>query len=126
MSALVSYDPHRATWTVQRRMAILCEHHRFIIPKGFETDLSSIPRWLWWLIAPFELSVEAPLVHDWLYRHGGKPYHNRSPYAKRRQYTRADADRFLYTIAAHEGVWWWRRWLAYNAVRLFGARAWIA
>jgi len=43
------------------------------VPKGFLFDLSSVPRALWWLIAPFDLSVVAPLIHDFLYRYGGKP-----------------------------------------------------
>jgi hypothetical protein len=38
------------------------------IPAGFVFDLASVPRVLWWLIAPFELSIVAPLIHDWLYR----------------------------------------------------------
>ena len=41
------------------------------VPAGFMFDLSSVPRALWWLIAPFELSIVAPLLHDYLYEHGG-------------------------------------------------------
>ncbi len=36
--------------------------------EGFETDLASIPRWLWW-IAPHDEVAEAAVIHDWLYRH---------------------------------------------------------
>jgi hypothetical protein len=36
--------------------------------EGFETDLASIPRWLWWLF-PHDECAEAAVVHDWLYRH---------------------------------------------------------
>ena len=43
------------------------------VPAGFEFDLSSVPRIFWSLIAPFELSIAAPLLHDFLYRYGGKP-----------------------------------------------------
>jgi len=43
------------------------------VPDQFVFDLSSVPRALWWLIAPVELSVVAPLLHDFLYRYGGNP-----------------------------------------------------
>ena len=36
-------------------------------------DLSSVPRAFWGLIAPFEVSIEAPLEHDFLYQHRGDP-----------------------------------------------------
>jgi hypothetical protein len=41
------------------------------VPAGFRFDLSSVPRVFWSLIAPFELSIVAPLLHDFLYRYGG-------------------------------------------------------
>ena len=34
--------------------------------KGFETDLASIPRWLWW-VASHDECAEAAVIHDWLY-----------------------------------------------------------
>ena len=59
------------------------------VPAGFEFDLSSVPRIFWSLIAPFELSIAAPLLHDFLYRYGGKPpVGSVSP---ARTYTRAEA-----------------------------------
>lgn len=36
--------------------------------KGFETDLASIPRWLWWIV-PHDECAEAAVIHDWIYRH---------------------------------------------------------
>ena len=39
-----------------------------IIPKGFDTDLASIPRWLWVIIAPTRSDFIAPsILHDYLY-----------------------------------------------------------
>src|ERR1044072_80008 len=35
------------------------------------TDLASVPRFLWPMVSSFELSIEAPLFHDLLYRCGG-------------------------------------------------------
>lgn len=87
------------------------------VPAGFEFDLASIPRPLWWLIAPFELSLAAPLVHDYLYRHGGV-------LPDGRRFTRADADRLFLEIMRAERVPYWRRVLAFPAVRLFGWTGW--
>jgi hypothetical protein len=92
------------------------------IPAGFVFDLSSVPRPFWSLIAPFELSIVAPLLHDVLYRHGGNlPAGWVSP---PRAYTRAEVDRMFRRIMEAEEVSPWRRVLAYWAVRVFGRSAW--
>jgi Protein of unknown function (DUF1353) len=91
------------------------------VPAGFEFDLSSVPRPFWSLIAPFELSIVAPLLHDFLYRHGGKPPAGIDP---PRAYSRAEADRLFRHIMEAEAVPTWRRVLAYAAVRAFGRGAW--
>lgn len=39
-------------------------------PKGFVTDLASVPRGLWWVFPPFGRWTEAAIVHDWLYSQG--------------------------------------------------------
>jgi hypothetical protein len=83
------------------------------IHEGFEFDLASIPRALWWLIAPFDLSIVAPLVHDWLYRNGGGG-----------RYTRQGADDVFLRIMVLEGVPGWRRISAWRIVRLFGGGLW--
>ena len=37
------------------------------IPKGFVTDLMSIPSWAWSLFAPFDSALIGDLIHDFLY-----------------------------------------------------------
>ena len=92
------------------------------VPEGFEFDLASIPRLFWWLIAPFELSIAAPLLHDFLYHHEGDlpPGSIEPP----RAYTRLQADRLFRDIMQTEGVPAWRRTLAFLAVRAFGWLGW--
>ncbi|MEX2100839.1 MAG: DUF1353 domain-containing protein [Acidimicrobiia bacterium] len=92
------------------------------IAKGFLFDLSSVPRLLWWLIAPFELSVVAPLIHDFLYRYGGKP--PAGSIEPPHEYTRAEVDGVFRRIMEAENVVGWRRMFGYVAVRLFGFWAW--
>jgi hypothetical protein len=96
--------------------------HVITVPKGFLFDLSSVPRALWWLIAPFDLSVVAPLIHDFLYRYGGKP--PAGSVEPPHTYTRAEVDAVFRRIMEAENVATWRRVLGYAAVRLFGFWAW--
>jgi hypothetical protein len=92
------------------------------VPAGFMFDLASIPRIFWGLIAPFELSVAAPLLHDFLYQHRGDP--PPGTLTPPRTYTRSEADTLFRTVMEQEGVPGWRRVLGYLAVRLFGFLAW--
>lgn len=48
---------------------VLSFHQKWIIrvPKGYETDLASIPRILWPLISPFDEYALGSIVHDYLY-----------------------------------------------------------
>ena len=81
-----------------------------------------MPRVFWGLIAPFALSVVAPLLHDFLYRAGGNP--QSGSIEPPRDYSRADVDRIFREIMKAEGVSGWRAALAYAAVRTFGRSAW--
>jgi hypothetical protein len=92
------------------------------VPAGFEFDLSTVPRVFWPLIAPFELSIVAPLLHDFLYRYGGKP--PTGSVSPPRTYERGEVDRMFREIMEAEGVPAWRRALAYAAVRVFGRDEW--
>lgn len=81
-----------------------------IIPKGFKTDLSSVPRWLWALKPPFGNFLLAALIHDYLYVN--------------RIGTRRTADRemLIWSNVIHDNlVDNFTRWLA---VRLFGRSWW--
>jgi Protein of unknown function (DUF1353) len=109
-------------WRLERDYEYRDGDTAITVPAGFEFDLSSVPRIFWSLIAPFELSIAAPLVHDFLYRHGGRP--PEGSVIPPRTYTRAEADRIFRAIMRWEGVPAWRRGLAYAAVRVFGRSAW--
>lgn len=92
------------------------------VPMGFLFDLASIPRIFWSLIAPFELSITAPLLHDFLYHYRGDP--PPGSITPPRRYSRADADRLFREVMEAEGVPGWRRTLAFLAVRAFGWLGW--
>lgn len=76
------------------------------VEHGFTFDLSSVPRMLWPVIAPFDLSIAAPLLHDFLYRCGGSAPGSVQPL---KVYTRSDTDTLFRKIMEQEGVAAWRR-----------------
>lgn len=84
-----------------------------VVRSGFETDFASVPQFLGSLIPKVGRLRDAAVVHDWLYRgHEGGLY------------ARSDADRIFREAMRECGVWWWRRWMAWAGVRLFGRLSW--
>lgn len=80
-----------------------------IVPENFDTDLASIPHWLWSFIAPTRSDfMEASILHDYLYTcHSG--------------FSRKDIDGIFYQSLVINGVPKLRAALMYLAVRLFGS-----
>lgn len=76
------------------------------VPKGFLTDLASIPRFLWSVFPPDGEYAKAAVVHDYLYRYPSTS----------RQFADAVFDEAMGVL----GVKPWKRWLITHAVRLFG------
>jgi hypothetical protein len=117
---VISYVSGRL-WRLEQAYSYRDGAHIITVPAGFEFDLSSIPRLLWWLIAPFELSVVAPLIHDFLYRYAGAPAGAIEP---PKRYDRGEADDLFRDLMVAEGIAPWRRTLGYLAVRAFGWIVW--
>lgn len=91
-----------------QRMRVTIDDHKYIIPKNFETDLASIPRFLWPILAPQYTGFVAPaILHDYLYRcnpHGDRQF----------------ADEVLYSALITENVTPFTASKFYLGVRLFG------
>ena len=119
---VITYLTEKKLWRLEQDYSYRDGDYAITVPSGFEFDLASVPRFIWWLIGPFDLSIAAPLVHDFLYRFRGAP--PQGSIDPRRTYTRSQADLLFRTIMKEEGVWWWRRAAAYRAVRWFGGAAW--
>lgn len=115
-SPAVTYNARIGTWILLEPFYMNKSGVIISIPSGYETDLASIPRMFWRVIAPFELSIAAPLVHDYLYGNGGV--------AQNQVLTREETDKLFLDIMEAEGVSWWRRKIAYRAVRMFAGFAW--
>jgi len=110
--------PERPGW-LRLTKSLVFTHACFdvIVPKGFETDLASIPRWF----APFGFTKlgrydKAAVVHDWLYRSIASTSKDPLTYTMSRFLADAIFREAMMTL----GVETWRRVLMYYAVRLFG------
>ena len=101
--------------------------YRLVVPEGFDHDFASVPRLLWFLIAPVDLGI-ASIFHDWLYARAGRAETLRwaggawEPVA--RPWTREAADRLFARLMREQGVARWRRRAAFLAVRTFAGRFW--
>ncbi len=119
----VSVKDDGRTWTVKRPFSyhVGSQYSRtyITVPRNFETDFASIPRWLSWLLPEWAKFHKAAPIHDLLYRTQqimGKPI------------TRKRADNiFLEAMLVA-----WRNYpmrtlmayLEYLAVRIFAGNAW--
>jgi hypothetical protein len=96
------------------------------VPKGFVTDLASVPRWAWFLIPPDGPWVKAAIIHDYLYSTGGTGIWKKHPASITRAepYSRLETDRIMREAMENRGVGWFKRNLIYLAVRIGGAGGW--
>lgn len=81
------------------------------VPYGFITDLASVPKRLWGVIAPHGLHLGAAVIHDYLYSG-----------ASELGLTRQMADAVFLDAMTVSGVPSRRKYLMWAAVRLFGSR----
>lgn len=83
------------------------------VPKGFLTDLASIPRVFWALDAPNDtVSIAPAILHDYMYS-------AEFPYTS---YTRKQADDIFYQALRVNGASTWQAFKFWSTVRLFGKK----
>ncbi len=101
-------------WVLVYDWALIYRKEIYSLPKGFETDGASIPRFLWRLCGtPMDVPrLYAALVHDFIYA-------GFDPVA-----TRKDADELYRDIQIALDVPKWKAYTEYYALRLFGAANW--
>jgi hypothetical protein len=113
----VRYDPRTELWILVEPYAVIIDGFTFSPTIGFRFR-ASIPEWLWGVVDPEELSHRAALIHDWLYHHAGNVPELDI------EISRKCADLIFYKIMKEMCVTWWKRDLAYRAVRWFSKRSW--
>lgn len=120
---LLSQEPGGACrFRLEHSFSYLLRGCVLTVPAGYTWDLASVPRALWWAVAPFSLGDSGPLLHDYLYGCEGVP----PPGAclPHRTFARAEADALFLREMERDGIPWWRRRAAYLAVRAAGWAFW--
>ncbi len=100
---------------------VQCPSNRITCKKGFKTDLASVPRLLWNLIAPWDVA-RAAIIHDLLYKRIRQYRAAGGEDAVVIKKAKKAADKvFLYAMKdASPAVPGWKIYAAYYAVVLFG------
>ena len=61
-------DKSSKYWRIEKPLTVILSTGKIInIPKGFTYDMSTVPKWLWSIVRPFNDGLFAYLVHDRLY-----------------------------------------------------------
>jgi len=79
-------------------------------PRGFVTDLASIPKVLWSVLPPTSRYTHAAIIHDFLYW--------------TQTVSRSEADEILRIGMGELDVAGWKTFSIYKAVSMFGSKAW--
>jgi len=111
-----SDNPFRLMKNLQLR---LHDGNEALIPKGFNTDFASVPKFLWSLFPPYDSKnhdIMAFLIHDYMYWKG---YYLSWPDKNKIPISRAFADYEMMWQQKKVGVSPWRYKPMYWAVRLF-------
>ncbi len=105
----VSISPiHGNYFVVETPLVVNLNGSLVIVPKGYKTDLASIPHWAWSFVAPTDGDTVLPsILHDYLYDHPGV-------------WNRKQVDDVFYCFLLKEGVSDGIASQLYLAVRLFG------
>jgi hypothetical protein len=86
------------------------EFEAITVPRGFVTDLASVPEYFWWALPPSGLYGHAAILHDWLYWEQGVP--------------RATADKVFDVAMDEMHVTLPLRKAMWAAVRIYGGGYW--
>ena len=126
------YEPYEYQWQH------VSDTYKLVIPAGIETDIASVPRWVWSLfgILPDGLHRAASVLHDFLYRCNKPKGKRASGYFFRLDafdnwedisyypWSRKQCDRLFIRVMRESHVTKWKRRAMFRAVRLAGWLGW--
>lgn len=68
VQSYVYSDKSSKYWKIIQPLTVLLSNDKLInIPKGFYYDMSTVPKWLWSIVRPYNDGLFGYLVHDTLY-----------------------------------------------------------
>lgn len=68
VQSYVYSDKSSKYWKIQQPITVILSNGKAVnIPKGFTYDMSTVPKWLWSFVRPFNDGLIGYLIHDVLY-----------------------------------------------------------
>lgn len=107
----ICLEPYKNyTYLLCDNLIVEINDHPIELPVLFKTDLASFPRPLWSIYSPAKSEYMMPaIIHDYLY-------------SCESTYSRIAADDIFYNLLRHNHVPYFRAYLFYGGVRLFGEK----
>lgn len=110
----LEHIPSIREWVLAEELTYFSDIYKIItIPKGFKTDLTSVPRVLWSFFPPDGIYLEAAVLHDYLYSKQCAL-----------DICRKQADKLFLKAMRLLKVTAWKRYMIYYGVRLGGKSKW--
>lgn len=103
------------TWKLVQSIKYSGKEDSWIIPAGYETDLTSIPRFMEWLFRRYGAYTLAAILHDYLLTHP----------LQRKEISSRDVDGIFRRVMREEGVIppvYWTLWAAVRLGALFNSK----
>lgn len=92
-------------WCLEHDYTVELENVKLTVPRGFITDLASIPKLLWSFLPPFGAWTKGSVVHDYIWESG--------------ILTLKEADDIFLEMMLKEGATKWKADLIYYSVRAY-------
>lgn len=103
------------TWRVETEFTFFSDKYEPVtVPVGYQTDLASVPRYLWSIFPPFGRYSQAAVTHDFIYQMRKDLTYQGT------ERSRKECDEIFLEAMKTLKVPWWKRQLMYRAVRSFG------
>ncbi len=113
VQSYVYSDKSSKYWKIKEPLTVELGNGKIVnIPKDFYYDMSTVPKWLWSIVRPFNDALFAYLVHDRLY------------VIKNHNMTRKQCDKEMLFWANITNENKFDNYLRYYIVRLFGWLLW--
>jgi len=109
-------------WTIDKDFHFEINNHACVIPKGFEFDGASVPKFLASWLSPVGVLLMGGLVHDYAYRYGTLLKKNKKETIG--ELTRVESDKYFRDINIEVNGFFVLNYLAYWALLLGAWPTW--
>ena len=109
-------------WEIAKDWHFEVNGEQYVIPKGFQFDGASVPKFLASWLSPIGILLLGGLIHDYIYKYTVLLKKNKKNTSE--QYTQKQADELFRDINIEQNGIHVLNWAAYLALRVGGFAAW--